>query len=91
MPVARRRFGATRRGCTQDPDGGCATKRPRYSPVGITCLIFLFCQLCICWCSCLPPFSSAHCTFCLFVCLFSEKGCGRAPSEDKGVLGVQGA
>ena len=38
MPFA----GATRRGCTQDPGGGCATKRARYPHGGVTCLLVLF-------------------------------------------------
>ena len=89
-PVARRRVGATRRGCTQDPGGGCATKRARYLRVGITCLLVLFLSIVHLLVFLFAPFFFRTLYICMFVCLFSEKGCGRGHSEDKGASGAQG-
>ena len=63
---ARRRVGATRRGCTQDPGGGCATKRARYLRVGITCLLVLFFMNFAFFGVLVCPFFLPH--ICLFAC-----------------------
>ena len=63
--------GATRRGCTQGPAGGCATKRVRYPRGGVTCLLVFFVSIVHFFL--FAPFFFRTLYICLLVCL-ARKG-----------------